>query len=91
MKKLYRRIGLRLLRLSGIDIPSEVIENVYSPKVLEFSYFSPYAKPVEFAEQQRSKALDSLSFKALQFVQMEHKRTSEGTEVTMRIVVQKKV
>ncbi len=91
MKKLYKKIGLRLLRLSGIDIPFEVIENVYSPKVEEYTYFSPFSMPVEYAIEQRSKALDALSFKALQFVQIEHKRTSEGTEVTMKIVVQKKI
>lgn len=90
--KIFRRMGLWFLKLSGMDIPDALVENVFEPLILTKSYRYREGADAEELESAYSSAIKSLTEYVSSFIITEVRPVGDGwVEVIMKVVVQKQI
>lgn len=82
-------MGLNLLRLSGLRIPTEIIKRVVQPIVLESSFtYDPAMHPIA-QETIRESQIKSLIKSAEKYMDFEVSDTDDGRLIRVKLIIQR--
>lgn len=91
MRKFIRKVGLRLLQWSGMEIPEHLMDNILTPFVIEYDYEYDSHVPASYQSKLFDEGQERIWSYARKYIGSTVEKKDGFTKVTQFLVVQRPV